>query len=216
MTEAAIRKLWCEGIVSLQLEPSARLVEGGLLLLSELQRWNKSYNLTAIRDPLQMVTHHLLDSLAVVSLMPGGSLADVGTGPGFPGLVLALHEPERPWVLVDANIKKVKFLRHMVHLLKLPEVRVVHGRVQDVHDSVDAVISRAFASLADMVAWCRHLPASGTLLAMKGRYPKDELQALPDDVKVISVQPVRVPGLTAERHLVNLWCPKLNVDDPAE
>ena len=208
MKEEAILEQWQAGICALNLQPTSTLVEGGMLLLSELRRWNKSYNLTAIRDPGQMVTHHLLDSLAVAPMMPPGSLADVGTGAGFPGLVLALHEPQRPWVLVDANIKKIKFLRHMVHLLALPEVRVMHGRVQDIQASVDAVVSRAFASLADMVSWCRHLPASGTLLAMKGRYPKDELEALSDDVQVKAVCPVRVPGLTAARHLVNLWCPK--------
>lgn len=179
-----------------------------------LEKWNQAFNLTAVRDPAEMVTLHILDSLVVAPILstllpPGasGSLIDVGTGAGLPGIPLALLDPERPVTLLDSNIKKTRFCRQAVLALGLKNVDVVHARDEDYlpEQPFATVISRAFASLADFVAGTRHLIAArGSLLAMKGAYPEKEVRALPKGVSVVAVHPLRVPGLDAERHLLEL------------
>lgn len=170
-----------------------------------LARWNAAYNLTAVRDPLDMVTRHVLDSLAILPYVTGATLADLGTGPGLPGLVLAIAAPGREVVLVDSNGKKVRFLREAIRTLKLDGVQTVQARVEEVGGQFDCITARAFASLPDMLAWGGHLLApGGRWLAMKGRLPEDELAAVPASFAVAGTHALGVPGLDAERHLVVL------------
>jgi 16S rRNA (guanine527-N7)-methyltransferase len=191
------------GLAALSLELPAEVVERLLDYLDLLHRWNATYNLSAIRDPAEMVTRHLLDSLAVAPYVSGATLADLGTGAGLPGIPLALVAPEREVALVDSNGKKTRFLRAAVRELGLANVRVVESRVEAVEGRFECITARAFASLADMLAWGGHLLApGGRWLALKGRYPHDELDALPAGFAVEAVEPLAVPGLDAERHVV--------------
>ena len=175
--------------------------------LDLLAKWNKTYNLTAIRDPLQAVSHHLLDSLAVLRELSdrSGTLADVGSGGGLPGIPIAIAQPARRVTLNDANEKKGAFLRQAVIELALANTTVHVGRVEQWHpaEGFAVVISRGFASLVDFIAGCRHLVApSGVLAAMKGVFPDDELAQVPADCDCREVRRLKVPMLDAERHLV--------------
>jgi 16S rRNA (guanine527-N7)-methyltransferase len=175
--------------------------------LGLLAKWNRTYNLTAIRDPLQAVSHHLLDSLSVLRDLSAcaGTLADIGSGGGLPGIPIAIAEPARHVTLNDANEKKGAFLRQAVIELGLSNATVHVGRVEDWRPAVGfaVVISRGFASLVDFLASCRHLAApAGVLAAMKGAYPRDELAQVPADCDCREVRHLRVPLLDAERHLV--------------
>ena len=169
-----------------------------------LTRWNRSYNLTAVRDPAAMVTHHLLDSLAVLPWLKGRRLLDAGSGAGLPGVPLAVARPRMDVTLLDSVGKKVRFLNQVCRELGLANAEPAHGRLESYQPGApfDAIISRAFASLAAFVAAARHLAGVASLLAMKGRYPERELSELPEWVRVHSVEELRVPGLQAERHLV--------------
>ena len=191
--------------LGLALEPAQ--VEAMLALVEELADWNTRMNLTAIKDPAEVVDKHLLDSLAVLPHLKGLSVADIGTGAGFPGLPLAISDLDRRYTLVESTGKKVEFLRHAVAMLRLPNVEVVQGRAVALKLSqlFDSVISSALGSLADFVRVAGHLAArGGRLLAMKGRVPEDELKTLPAGWKALVVHPIRVPGLDAERCLVEL------------
>lgn len=191
------------GLAALQLELPSVAVERLLDYVDLLARWNATYNLSAVRDPAEMVTRHLLDSLSVLPYVVGERLADLGTGAGVPGIPLAIAAPARAVTLVDSNGKKTRFLRAAVRELGLPNVQVVEARVEQVEGLFDCVTARAFASLADMLGWGGHLLAEdGTWLALKGRYPQDELGGLPPGFGVEGVVPLRVPGLDAERHVV--------------
>jgi 16S rRNA (guanine527-N7)-methyltransferase len=177
------------------------------VLVAELADWNTRVNLTAITDPAEVVDKHLLDSLAVLPWLRGHTVADVGSGAGFPGLPLAVADPERRYTLIESTGKKVKFLRHAVERLDLPNVEVLHGRAEALKPSqpFDSVISRALGPLSDFVRFAGHLAGRrGRLLAMKGRAPAQELKALPPGWKALAVHAVRVPGLDAERCLVEL------------
>lgn len=189
--------------LTLTLPPMA---SGQLLdYLELLAQWNKSFNLTAVRDPADMVTRHLLDSLAVLPCLQGTTAVDLGSGAGLPGIVLAIADPERAWLLVDANGKKARFLRAAVRELSLANVRVAQQRVERVEGQFDIVTARAFASLPDMLAWGGHLLApGGRWLAMKGQLAPDELHAVPPGFRIASTPSLAVPGLEAERHLVIL------------
>ncbi len=206
----ALKQQWQDGIQALGVTPTVRLIDGGLHLLKQLLRWNRAYNLTAITDPEAILSRHLLDSLSPVPFLQGEHIADVGTGGGFPGLVLALALPDKRFALIDSHGKKLRFVRQMVHELELKNVSVHHARVQALDLRVDAVVCRAFATLPDIVDWCAHLAPGGQLLAMKGKYPKEELAALPQRVTVREIRPIHVPGLTADRHLVNLCLPEIS------
>jgi 16S rRNA (guanine527-N7)-methyltransferase len=198
-----LRQRLVAGLAALQLEFPADVAERLLDYLDLLKRWNATYNLSAIRDPGEMVTRHLLDSLAIVPYVRGATLADLGTGAGLPGIPLAIVAPERAVALVDSNGKKTRFLRAAVRELGLANVRVVESRVEAVDGCFDCITARAFASLADMLAWGGHLLApGGRWLALKGRLPQDELAALPAGFRVEAVEPLGVPGLDAERHVV--------------
>lgn len=173
--------------------------------LELLAKWNKTYNLTAIREPVQAISHHLLDSLAVLRELPGGSLADVGSGGGLPGIPVAIADPGRSVTLNDSNRKKSAFLRQAIIELGLANAAVHVGRAEQWHpaERFAVVISRGFSSLAAFVAASRHLAApAGVLAAMKGAYPADELAELPAGCDCKDVRRLEVPLLGAERHLV--------------
>lgn len=195
-----------QGIDALGLMLPADAVPRLLDYLALLERWNAAYNLTAIRDPAEMVIRHLLDSLAILPHLKGETLADLGTGPGLPGIPLAIAAPGRQVLLVDSNGKKVRFLREAIRALKLEGVRAVQSRVEDVEGQFDCITARAFASLADMLTWGGHLLAPGGIwLAMKGKTPDDEFAGVPPEFAVQGVRTLAVPGLgSAERHLVIL------------
>ena len=195
-----------QGIAALGLALPPDAVPRLLDYLALLERWNAAYNLTAIRDPAEMVTRHLLDSLAILPYVHGDSLADLGTGPGLPGIPLAIAAPGRQVLLVDSNGKKVRFLREAIRALKLEGVRAVHSRVEAVEGRFDCITARAFATLADMLAWGGHLLApDGTWLAMKGKVSDEELAGVPATFALRGVHALAVPGLgSAERHLVVL------------
>ncbi|HCL5344506.1 TPA: 16S rRNA (guanine(527)-N(7))-methyltransferase RsmG [Salmonella enterica] len=170
-----------------------------------LHKWNKAYNLTSVRDPAEMVVRHILDSIVVAPYLQGQRFIDVGTGPGLPGIPLAIVLPDAHFTLLDSLGKRVRFLRQIQHELKLENIAPVQSRVE-VYPSeppFDGVISRAFASLNDMVSWCHHLPGEkGRFYALKGQLPEDEIASLPGNFSVESVEKLRVPQLEGERHLV--------------
>lgn len=171
-------------------------------------KWNKAYNLTAIRDPQQMVPLHLLDSLVVNRYVQEASLiADIGTGPGLPGIVLAIMNPDKEFMLLDSNGKKTRFLFMAKTALGLDNVTIVNDRVEAYHPPkpFDMIVSRAFASLYDMTHWCQHLRAEdGCFMAMKGQYPDDEIAAIDSDFKVVESFKLEVPGVDGERHLLRI------------
>ena len=183
--------------------PQAQLIA----YLRELSTWNATYNLTAVRDPLAMVTRHLLDSLAVLDFVSGASVADIGSGPGLPGLVIAITRPRMTITLVESNRKKAAFLRHVRRRLELDNVIVVQERVEAVEtdDKFDTVICRAFAAAGECARLAGHLVApGGRFLLMKGRDPAEELADLPLDFRHVDTVALRVPGLEADRHLAIL------------
>lgn len=202
---AALQTQLERGIAALGLQLPEGAVQRLLDYQALLERWNAAYNLTAIRDPADMVTRHLLDSLAILPYVRGETLADLGTGPGLPGIPLAIAAPGRQILLVDSNGKKVRFLREAIRALKLDGVRAVQSRVEDVEGRFDCITARAFASLADMLAWGGHLLAPGGIwLAMKGKRPDEEFPGIPPDFALRGTHVLHVPGLDAERHLVEL------------
>ncbi|WP_444936934.1 16S rRNA (guanine(527)-N(7))-methyltransferase RsmG [Microbulbifer sp. JMSA004] len=175
--------------------------------LALFARWNSAYNLSAIRDPEQMLERHIIDSLSVVNLCGEGSLIDVGSGGGLPGIPLAIVHPERTITLLDSNGKKTRFLFQVASTLPLPNITVVNERVEAfVPDQPFAgVVSRAFASIEDMVNGSEHMLApKGRFYAMKGKLPEDELSALPKGIKVEQVHRLSVPGCDGERHMIQL------------
>ncbi|EDD8362743.1 16S rRNA (guanine(527)-N(7))-methyltransferase RsmG [Salmonella enterica] len=170
-----------------------------------LHKWNKAYNLTSVRDPNEMLVRHILDSIVVAPYLQGQRFIDVGTGPGLPGIPLAIVLPDAHFTLLDSLGKRVRFLRQVQHELKLENITPVQSRVEAYPSEppFDGVISRAFASLNDMVSWCHHLPGEkGRFYALKGQLPGDEIASLPDDFSVESVEKLHVPQLEGERHLV--------------
>jgi 16S rRNA (guanine527-N7)-methyltransferase len=172
-----------------------------------LIKWNKTFNLTSVDDPEQMISLHLLDSLAVLPFLPGGRVLDVGTGAGLPGIPLAIARPEQAFVLLDSNGKKTRFLVQASGQLGLENVEVVNQRVEQyqVQELFDVIISRAFSSLGQFLSTCNHLVSpGGQFLAMKGKLPEDELHHLPDGFHLVSSVELKVPGLDAERHLLML------------
>ena len=172
-----------------------------------LDKWNKAYNLTSVRDPNEMLVRHILDSIIVAPYLQGSRFIDVGTGPGLPGIPLAIVCPESHFTLLDSLGKRVRFLRQVQHELKLDNVTPVQSRVEafPAEPPFDGVISRAFASLNDMVSWCHHLPnASGKFYALKGAVREEELTDLPDNFSIDTIVELKVPELDEQRHLVIL------------
>ena len=170
-----------------------------------LDKWNKAYNLTSVRDPNEMLVRHILDSIIVAPHIKGTRFIDVGTGPGLPGIPLAIVRPESHFTLLDSLGKRIRFLRQVQHELKLDNVTPVQSRVEEFSGEplFDGVISRAFASLSDMVSWCHHLPAkNGYFYALKGLVQEDEMANLPQGYVVNEIIELHVPQLEGERHLV--------------
>lgn len=191
------------GTAELGLAPSAAALDRLLDYIELLQRWNNAYNLTAVRDPQEMLTRHLLDSLAVAPFVRGDTLADLGTGAGLPGIPLAILEPSRRHTLIDSNGKKIRFLREAVRALMLDNVRVEQNRVEAARGSYDCITARAFTTLRQMLTLGGHLLAPGGIwLALKGQLDKDDITDLPPDFRVAAVQALKVPGLAAARHVV--------------
>ncbi len=201
-----LRRRLDAGLASAAVELDERARDRLVAYLRLLGRWNRAYNLTAVRDPQDMIHRHLLDSLAVMPYLRGERCLDVGSGAGLPGLVLAVARPGIAWVLLDSNAKKCRFLSHARAELRLDNVRVARSRVEDFHPSArfSTIISRALSSLADFVAGAGHLLApGGCLLAMKGRNPGHELSALGISGEQAEVVPVRLTGLEdGQRHVV--------------
>jgi 16S rRNA (guanine527-N7)-methyltransferase len=201
----SLRPLLSRGLERMALPADDMLIENLLAYLSELIRWNKAYNLTAVRDPQEMVIRHLLDSYSVQPYICGARTIDVGTGAGLPGIPLALANPEQFFVLLDSNGKKVRFLQHIVGALGLSNVTPVQSRVAEYTEDAwfDTVVCRAFTSLEEFVTNSGHLAApEGRLVAMKGKLPADELEKLPEGWEVQVAEPVAVPGLEGERHVI--------------
>ncbi|EMC4026795.1 16S rRNA (guanine(527)-N(7))-methyltransferase RsmG [Vibrio cholerae] len=173
-----------------------------------LDKWNKAYNLTSVRDPMEMLVKHILDSLVVSPHLVGERFIDVGTGPGLPGIPLAIMHPDKEFVLLDSLGKRIRFLKQVIHDLKINNVLPMQSRVEefDPESGFDGVLSRAFASMTDMVNWCQHLPKlnGGVFLALKGVRPDDEITLLPEWCSVTDIKALQVPELEGERHLVIL------------
>ena len=196
------------GVAEMNMTLSDEQLSALMQFLELFIKWNKAYNLTSIRDPRDMVPLHLLDSLAVNPFLGDATnLIDVGTGPGWPGMVLAIMNPQRKFTLLDSNGKKTRFMFQAKAALGLSNVTIINDRVEAYHPSepFDMIVSRAFASLEDMVTWCRHLLApAGCFLAMKGQYPDDELAALPAGIQLAEANRIEVPGVDGQRHVLRL------------
>ncbi|MGA0023781.1 MAG: 16S rRNA (guanine(527)-N(7))-methyltransferase RsmG [Burkholderiales bacterium] len=191
------------GIAALGLDVPADAQRRMLDYLALVDKWNKAYNLTAVRDLGRMLTHHLLDSLAVLPHVRGPRVIDVGSGAGLPGIPLALARPDWQFTLLDSSHKKTTFLRQAAIELKLANIEVACARVEDwsVSQPFDTVVSRAFSDLPEFLALAGSLCANdGVVIAMKGIYPHDELAQLPGNFRLHGVVPLQVPGLGAERH----------------
>ena len=184
--------------IEVSMPDASRLVQ----LLDELEKWNRTYNLTAITRREDMVTHHLLDSLAIQGDLHGSAIADVGTGAGFPGLPLAVLNPERRFTLIDSAGKKIRFVSHAAHALGLTNVEGVHARVEVMHPDkpFDTVVTRAFAALPEMLEKVSPLCGPQTrVLAMKGKWPREELAAIPPGWRVEHSRDLVIPGLAEAR-----------------
>ena len=191
--------------LGIELPPAAQ--EKLLAYAALLYKWNKTYSLTAMREQDKAVSHHLLDSLAILPFVPPGNLLDVGSGGGMPGIPLAIACPDLHVTLLDSNSKKTAFLKQAAIELGVSNISVHCGRVEQYHPSLgfSAITSRAFSGLTEFVGLSRHLLGSGGCwLAMKGAVPHDEIQSLPGDVRLEALHRLQVPGVEGERHLVVL------------
>lgn len=173
-----------------------------------LDKWNKAYNLTSVRNPMDMLVKHIMDSIVVSPYLVGERFIDVGTGPGLPGIPLAILNPDYQFTLLDSLGKRIRFIKQVLHELGIHNVETMQSRVEEYQPEVgyDGVISRAFASMMDMVEWCHHLPKaeSGVFLALKGQLPEDEMSQLPDTLSVSAIHVLQVPELEGDRHLIVL------------
>ena len=201
--KAKLDSLLAQANIEVSEQQKDQLIE----LVNLLNKWNKAYNLTSVRDPQEMLVKHILDSLVVSPYLQGDRFIDVGTGPGLPGLPLAIINPDKQFVLLDSLGKRVSFIRNAVLKLRLTNVTPVLSRVEEYQpeEKFDGVLSRAFASLKDMTEWCHHLLSSdGLFYALKGIYHQEEVQNLNDIFTVEKVVSLNVPTLVGERHLVLL------------
>jgi 16S rRNA (guanine527-N7)-methyltransferase len=207
LTRESEHRLLVAGARELGIALEAPGAEALLKLVDELEAGNAQFNLTAIRDRLGMLRKHVLDSLTLQPYLRGGRVADIGTGAGFPGLPLAIVNPERSFTLIEATGKKARFVERTAQRLGCNNVQVEHARAENYRpfELFDTVAARALSSLADFAAYAGHLCApDGRLLAMKGKRPDEEISAMPKSFRVLAVHRLKVPGLDDERHLVEL------------
>jgi len=200
-------ELLARGAAEIGIDLDAARAESLLRLVDELELGNAQFNLTAIRDRPGMLRKHVLDSLTLQPHLRGDRVADVGTGAGFPGMALAIADPQRRFTLIEATGKKARFVAQTAERIGCSNVQVVHSRAESYRpfELFDTVVARALSSLADFVAYAGHLCApGGRLLAMKGKRPENEMSALPRSFRVLAVHRLHVPGLADERHLVEL------------
>jgi 16S rRNA (guanine527-N7)-methyltransferase len=196
-----------KGLYELGLSLPASAQQQLLTYLEQLHKWNQTYNLSGIKDIHEMLTLHLLDSLALAPYIDADLIADVGTGAGLPGVPLAICFPHKQFRLVDSNSKKTRFIFQTAALLGLRNIEVIHSRAEDYESKpqVAIVTSRAFASLSDFVTSCAHLlTAEGKFLAMKGQIPEAEIAALPAGFRVVAIHPLHVPGAAVTRHVLDI------------
>ena len=196
-----------KGLAELKLDLSDQQVEQLLAYLALLVKWNKAYNLTAIREPDKMLTHHLLDSMAIAPYIAGNHILDVGSGAGLPGIPMAITYPEKQFTLLDSNGKKTRFIQQAIIDLGLPNADVVQSRVEEwkPEHKYEGIISRAFSSISDFINGCSmHLAEGGTFYAMKGQFPNDEMALLPTGFKLEEQLSLHVPFLIGERHLLKI------------
>ncbi|ROV60484.1 16S rRNA (guanine(527)-N(7))-methyltransferase RsmG [Vibrio ponticus] len=205
---SVLRQKLDELIAQTDLDVSERQREQLVGYVELLNKWNKAYNLTSVRDPIEMLVKHILDSIIVSTHLEGERFIDVGTGPGLPGIPLAIMNPDKEFHLLDSLGKRIRFIKQVVHELKIENVTPIQSRVEEyqLEDKFDGVLSRAFASMVDMVEWCHHLPKdhTGRFLALKGQLSQDEIAELPEWCCVTDIKPLQVPQLEGERHLVIL------------
>lgn len=184
-------------------QQQAQLIEFILLL----NKWNKTYNLSAVREPDEMLVKHIFDSIVISPYLEGNSFADVGTGPGLPGIPLAIMCPEKSFTLIDSLGKRVRFMKQAIHELKLENALPVQSRVENfsADKPFDGVLSRAFASLNDMLHWCKHLIAKdGVFLALKGQLHQEEIDQIPSQFTLVKSIPLFIPSFNGDRHLVKI------------
>lgn len=176
----------------------------GFVLL--LHKWNKAYNLSSVRDPEQMLVKHIFDSIVVAPHLVGTRFADVGTGPGLPGIPLAIMHEDKSFTLIDSLGKRIRFIKQAMHELDIKNVTPIQSRVENVKkETFDGVLSRAFASLNDMLHWCDHLTdANGEFLALKGQLHQDEINHIPAQFTLVQSIPLLIPSLTGDRHLIKI------------
>ncbi|WP_150911824.1 16S rRNA (guanine(527)-N(7))-methyltransferase RsmG [Marinobacter halotolerans] len=205
MSEALWQRQLADGLAQMELALDAATQAKLLAFLALLNKWNRAYNLTAVRDPGQMVSRQLLDSLSILPFVSTDHLLDVGAGGGLPGIPLAIVRPDSRFTLLDSNSKKTRFLTQCVLELGLKNVEVIHGRAEQCQPDqpFQQISSRAFTALDNLVAWCGDLLANdGEFLAMKGQFPDDEVSALPGHWQVSQRQSLSVPGADGDRHLL--------------
>lgn len=201
-----MKELLIQGIEALDLDLTEKQIDQLVELQSQLLKWNKTFNLTAITDEVEALKLHLLDSLAIIPHWNFKNTLDVGTGAGFPGLPLAISLPDQKFTLLDSNSKKIRFIRQQIHHLGLDNVSAVHSRLQEHKpNDYDCIVSRAFASLADMVSWSAHLMTDhGNWMAMKGQFDQSEINELPEFAHFEAHYQLEVPRLKADRCLIKL------------
>ena len=199
--------LWQVGLEALDCHPDEKQLKQLKQYVEMLERWNKTYNLTSVRDPKDMIPLHIFDSLVVAELIKGENCLDVGSGAGLPTIPLAIMQPERQFTALDTNGKKTRFVQQAIIELGLKNTSVSQARIEkwSAPHKFDAIISRAFASIYDFVsASSQHLSEQGTLYAMKGQFPEGEMQYLPKNYTVIKTHQLSVPFVDGERHLIEL------------
>ncbi|MGH8145095.1 MAG: 16S rRNA (guanine(527)-N(7))-methyltransferase RsmG [Rhodanobacteraceae bacterium] len=202
---SSLASLLADGLTAMSLDLAPGTQAKLLAYLDLLAKWNRTYNLTAVRAPEAMVARHLLDSLAVLPFIHGHTLVDLGSGAGLPGIPLAIARPDLAVTLIESNGKKARFLREAVRALPLANVVVEQARVQEATGRYDTVTARAFANLADMLGWGSHLLAEdGRWLALKGHADPAEIASIPDAFRLLAVHPLAVPGTDGERCVIEL------------
>ena len=202
-----LQQILVQGAEELNLNISQTQASQLVGFVERIHKWNKAYNLTSVRDPEHMMVKHILDSLAVTPHITGERVIDVGTGPGLPGMPLAIMLPNTHFTLLDSLGKRVRFMKQCAFELGLQNVTPIHSRVEEHQpgQAYDMVLSRAFASLKDMLHWCQHLvDSSGVFLALKGQFPQSEIDEVSDHFQIESVTELSVPDLEGDRHLVTI------------